>query len=204
MVTKVDDPGYWDNKYIENNSNWDLKTPTPVFISLVENETFIRPSTLLIPGCGKGYDAVYAAEKGYKVTAVDFSEEAIKHAAAMAEEKGVNIDFLQEDIFNLQMNEKFDFIFEYVTYCAINPSRRREFARKMADLLKPGGRLIAIIFPIDGRPGGPPYSIDPIEAYRNFSSFLSLEFFSRDIPSVKPRKGKEVLHIYKKEEFILG
>ena len=92
--------------------------------------------------------------------------------------------------------ENFDFIFEYVTYCAINPERRKEFAQKISSLLKTGGRLISILFPVDRREGGPPFSVDIKEFYKNFSEYLRLEYSSRQINSVKPRKGKEVLQIY--------
>jgi methyl halide transferase len=198
MITSLDDPAFWDNRYSENSANWDLKSPTPQFKSLIDENKLIYPSALLIPGCGKGYDAVYAAAKGYNVTAVDFSESAISYARNLADESGAAVEFLNDDLFELDLKEKFDFIFEYVTYCAINPARRPEFASKLASFLKPEGRLIALLFPIDGREGGPPFNINPIEAYKIFSAFLKLEYYSKNIESVKPRKGKEVLHIYKK------
>jgi methyl halide transferase len=198
MITSVDDSAFWDKRYIENSANWDLKTPTPLFTSLIEEEVFIYPSDILIPGCGKGYDAIYAAEKGFRVTAVDFSEEAIQSARLMANERGAGVNFINKDIFNLNMKGQFEFIFEYTTLCAINPARRNEYASQLASFLKPGGRLLALLFPVDGRPGGPPFNIDQIETYKIFSSFLSLEYYSRNIVSVKPRKGKELLHIYKK------
>jgi methyl halide transferase len=197
MITSIEDPSFWDKRYLENSANWDLKTPTPVFTSLIDKK-FILPASLLVPGCGKGYDAVYAAEKGFSVTAVDFSKQALQFAENMAQEKKLNIEFVNEDIFNLPISSKYDYIFEYTTYCAINPARRREYGEKMASYLKPGGKLIALLFPIDGRAGGPPFNIDPVAAYKDFTAYLELEFYSRIIESVKPRKGKEVLHIYKK------
>jgi methyl halide transferase len=198
MVTSVDDPSFWDKKYLENSANWDLKTPTPLFVSLINKGIHITPSRIFIPGCGKGYDAVFAAEKGFQVTAADFSEQALAFARNLAQEKGVDVNFINVDLFAYDPGIRFDYIFEYTTYCAINPSKRKEYAAKMGDILNPGGKLIALLFPIDGRTGGPPYNIDPLETYRIFSEFLKLEFYSRNIESVKPRKGREVLHIYKK------
>jgi SAM-dependent methyltransferase len=198
VITSIDDPSFWDKRYKDNSANWDLKTPTPFFISLIDKGEFIYPSDIILPGCGKGYDAVYAAEKGFKVTAADFSSEAINFASAMAREKGLSINFINEDIFNINLKEQFDFIFEYTTFCAINPSRRIDYIKKLAEFLKPGGRLIALLFPVDGRAGGPPFNIDPIETYKMISPFLKLEFYSSRIDSIKPRAGREVLHIYKK------
>jgi SAM-dependent methyltransferase len=151
-------------------------------------------------GSGKGYDAVAAAKKNYDVAAVDFSTEAISFSQQLAEEENADINFIKEDFFELgnEYYESFDYIYEYVTYCAVNPRRRKEFAEKISSLLKPGGKLITVIFPIDKRDGGPPFSTDVIEFYRIFSQFLKLEFSSKQINSVKPRKGKEILQVYYK------
>ncbi len=194
----MDDPRFWDNRYIENSSAWDLKTPTPVFVSLIKKGDFMSPGSLFIPGCGKGYDAVYAAEHGYNVTALDFSEQALMFAKQLAAGKDQKVNFLCEDIFNLEEIPQYDYIFEYATYCAINPDRRTEFARKLSSLLKKEGKLIALLFPVDGRLGGPPFNINVTEAYGIFSTYLNLIFSSKVIDSVKPRMGREVLHIYKK------
>ena len=144
---------------------------------------------------------MFAAEKGCQVTAIDFSSTAINYAKELALQKGVNIEFLVEDIFTLKddYSEKFDFVYEYTTYCAINPERRNEFAKKISSLIKKGGRLISVLFPVDKREGGPPFSIDVHEFYKNFSQFLQLEFSSKEINSIKPRKGKEILQVYFKK-----
>lgn len=200
MAEHVDDPGFWDNRYITNGAGWDLKTPTPAFVSLVKKGEYISPGTLFIPGCGKGYDAVFAAEHGFNVTALDFSEQALLQAKKLAAEKQSDVRFLNQDIFTLDEALIYDYVFEYTTYCAINPARRKDYVEKISSLLKPGGRLIALLFPIDGREGGPPYNIDVEEAFSLFSRYLRLELYSKKIDSVKPRTGREVLHIYKKPE----
>lgn len=199
MHNYVDNPEFWDDKYNNSGDKWDLGTPVPVFMSLLNEKRWIKEGmSLLVSGCGKGYDAIAAAKEGLIVTAVDFSEEAIKAAQKNARDENLSVNFLQEDFFLLDenYNGSFDLVFEYTTFCAINPERRGEYAEKMSLLLKPGGRLIAIVFPIDNRPGGPPFSIDMKEFYTLFSRHLKLEYFSREINSVKPRKGKEVLMIF--------
>lgn len=199
MHNYVDNPEFWDDKYNNSGDKWDLGTPVPVFVSLLNEKRWIREGmSLLVSGCGKGYDAIAAARVGLTVTAVDFSEKAIGIAKNNAQDENLSIQFLQEDFFLLDesYNGSFDLIFEYTTFCAINPERRAEYAEKISRLLKPGGRLIAIVFPIDNRPGGPPFSIDMKEFYTLFSRHLKLEYFSRESNSVKPRKGKEVLMIF--------
>ena len=198
MPAETDLPSYWDEKYKRNEADWDLKSANPVFVELMDSGNFMEPGKLLIPGCGKGFDAIAAAKRGFEVTALDFSGEAITFAKKLALEKQTSINFLEEDLFKLdgEYENYFDLIYEYTTYCAIDPGRRNEFAKKIASLLKPGGRLITILFPVEDRPGGPPFGIDPVEVYRNFSRYLKLSFSTNDVNSIKPRKSREIIQLY--------
>lgn len=201
MYVPVDESTYWDERYKMNLTGWDTNRPNPVFAEFLENPIFLKPCKMLIIGSGKGYDAVLAAQKGYDVSAVDFSVEANKYAVKLAQENDVKVNFIARDIFTLG-NERalsFDAVYEYTTYCAINPARRDEFAKKISSFLKTGGRFITVLFPVDNREGGPPFKIDLEEFYKIFSKYLSLEFSTKQINSVKPRKGKEVLQIYYKK-----
>jgi len=201
MYASVDKPAFWEEKYKTNQTNWDIKNANPVLTELLDDSEIIKPGKMLIVGCGKGYDAVFAAEKRYEVTAIDFSLTAIDYAKQLAVQREVNIEFLIEDIFTLNKDytENFDLVYEYTTYCAINPERRNEFAKKISSLIKKGGRLITILFPVDKREGGPPFSIDVQEFYKNFSQYLHLELSTKQINSIKPRMGKEILQIYFKK-----
>ncbi len=214
MYASVDKPAFWEEKYKTNQTNWDTKNANPVFTELLDDSEIIKPGKLLIVGCGKGYDAVIAAEKGYKVTAIDFSSTAIDYAKPLAVQSGVNIEFLIEDIFTLSdyYTESFDLVYEYTTYCAINPERRKEFAKKISSLIKKGGRLITILFPVDKKEDGlprqdfsetgPPFSVDVQEFYKNFSEYLHLELSTKQVNSIEPRKGKEILQIYFKPNVV--
>lgn len=51
------------------------------------------PGKLFLPAEGEGRNAVYAAQGGWEVTAYDFSEEAIKKAMILAQEKKVEFTF---------------------------------------------------------------------------------------------------------------
>jgi methyl halide transferase len=201
MYAPIDKPAYWEEKYIANQTYWDTKSAHPVFKELFNSPGFLKPGKIFIVGCGKGYDAVIAALNGFDVTAVDFSSTAIGFAKQLAAENKVKINFVTKDIFSLSddYNESFDFVYEYTTYCAINPERRKEFALKLSSLLKKGGRLASILFPVDKKEGGPPFSIDVKEFYKNFSEYLQLEFHNRQINSIKPRKGREILQVYIKK-----
>lgn len=200
MIALSDDASFWNEKYKKNESNWDLNSPNPVFVELIKRKELFSAGKLLIAGCGKGYDAVAAANEGYKVTAVDFSSFAINFTKELAYNNSVNLNLVEADIFELDSayTEQFDLVYDYVMYCAINPERRKEYAKKISTLLKVDGKLLALLFPVEKREGGPPYGISVTEFYKNFSEFLKLELATKNINSIKPRAGREVLHIYKK------
>lgn len=195
-----DSASYWDELYRVNMAGWDMRTPTPVFEQLLDAQKFIKPGKILIAGSGKGYDAVLAAKKGWEVYAADFSVTAVKFAKELAGRENVKINFIVEDIFKLDTiyRDYFDYVYDYVTYCAVEPVRRDEYIEKTARFLKPGGKLIALLFPVEKREGGPPYAVDVQEFYNLASRYLTLIFSSKIIDSIKPRKGREVLQIYLK------
>ncbi len=201
-MSDVNKPEFWDTLYQNRNAAWDLKTPTPAFIDLLNSEYFFGRKKILIAGCGYGYDAIEAAKKGFDVTALDFSETAIQFARLLAQRENVNINFLIEDIFNLNemYSNSFEIIFDYVTYCAIDPKRRKEYARKISELLRPDGLFVIILFPIEKRVGGPPFAVDVDEASDIFSENLELILSTDKINSIKPRKGRELLQIYRKAD----
>lgn len=198
--SELDSPEFWNNLYNENKNGWNTGSVYPVFIDLIERK-LLKPCKILIPGCGFGYEAIYAAKNGFEVTALDFSEHAISFAKDLAEKENVNIEFLCEDLFNIKNKENyFDAVYEYTTFCAVNPERRNEFAAKISLLLKKEGKLYSIVFPIDGREGGPPFAVNIIEFYKIYSQHLKLELSLNSINSIKPRKEKEVLQVYVKKD----
>ncbi|GIV45279.1 MAG: SAM-dependent methyltransferase [Ignavibacterium sp.] len=199
-MSDVNKPEFWDELYRNNSAAWDLKTPTPAFIDLLSSEYFEGRRKFLVVGCGYGYDAIEAAKKGFEVTALDFSEKAIEFARSLAQKEKVNINFLVEDFFNLNntFSNSFEIIFDYVTYCAIDPGRRKEYADKIYQLLKPEGIFSIILFPVENRIGGPPFAVDVNEATDLFSEKLELIISTDRINSIKPRKGRELLQIYRR------
>lgn len=201
-MNDVNKSEFWDELYLSNSVAWDLKSPTPAFIDLLRSEYFSGRKKLLVVGCGYGYDAIEAAKNGFEVTALDFSQAAIESAKKLAVKENVNVEFLVEDFFNLKEKylNSFELVFDYVTYCAINPTRRKEYAEKISDVLQPNGIFAIILFPIENRVGGPPFAVDVSEATNYFSWKLELIVSTDKINSIKPRKGRELLQIYRKPD----
>ncbi len=194
----VNSPAYWDELYRQNLAGWDMGTPTPAFVDLLESKQY-EPGKALVLGCGKGHDAVLFARHGFEVTAIDFSPLAIDHARSLAAQSSVPLTLVQDDMFNysLEVAEEFDYVIEYVTFCAIDPVRRAEFASMVSTLMRPSGRFIALFFPLDDREGGPPFAVSMDEVQRLFGRKLELVSIEAPSRSVTPRRGKELLTIWR-------
>jgi peptidase E len=61
-MNEVDHSQFWEDIYLENDTGWDLKGITPVFDS-ISNE--LIQGKVCIVGCGRGYDAIMLAKKGF-------------------------------------------------------------------------------------------------------------------------------------------
>lgn len=201
MKNKVDHPDFWDEIYKNNSAGWDMKSPTPAFIDILKDKKLSLSGKILILGSGYGYDAVEAAKHGLEVTAVDISETAVSFSKQLAENNNVKLNFIVDDFFNLPQKYSgyFDAVYDYVTLCAINPARREEYASMVSEILKCHGKFIALLFPVEDRPGGPPYGLNVDAVSAIFTKYLSLKITTDKINTIKPRRGREVLQIYSKQ-----
>ncbi len=198
-MNNEDNAQFWEDIYLADDTGWDLNGPTPVFEHIAES---LEPRRLCIIGCGRGYDAIMFAKKGFDVTAVDFAPSAISALNELIKEQAVNVNAVQRDIFSLvpEFFRSFDYIIEQTCFCAIHPIRRGEYEVLVKGLLKPDGRLIGLWFPLDKdlKEGGPPYgtTIDEVKSIFNVGWEIEKEEFP-DL-SIEPRKNREKLIIFKK------
>src|SRR5688572_22925855 len=61
---------FWEGRYQEGRTRWDLGGPTPVFAELLESPAAPKPGRTLVVGCGKGHDVLYFARHGFDVLGV--------------------------------------------------------------------------------------------------------------------------------------
>jgi hypothetical protein len=104
---------------------------------------------------------------------------------------------------------QYDFVYDYTFACAIEPSQRNDWAKKQAELVKPGGQLFTLIFPLkpDGseasaaeRARGPPFlwTVAEMKALVEGVGFkqVQLEAAPRSHPG---REGKEFIGVWQRE-----
>lgn len=199
MTLDVNHPEKWEADYVGGTDGWDLGGPNPVFKRLAAGRRF-PPGRMLVPGAGRGHDAREFARHGFQVTAVDFSPTAVKEMKRLSD-PDAPIDVVQDDLFALprQLNGTYDYVLEYTCFCAIDPARRREYADLVERLLKPSGLFIDLAFPLDGRPGGPPFATTEAEILGLFKT-RGFNLVSQEMPrdSIPQRRRAERLMVFRK------
>jgi SAM-dependent methyltransferase len=117
-----------------------------------------RPAqNVLIPGCGSAYEALYLAERGWPVRAIDFAPLAVE---AARRQLGAHADVVEEaDFFAYEPPFSPDWIYERAFLCALPRDRWQDYASRVAELLAPGALLAGFFF-IGATQKGPPFGID--------------------------------------------
>jgi SAM-dependent methyltransferase len=186
----------WENRYQSGDTPWDLQGPTPEFLRLAEEKRLPLKGRALVPGGGRGYDAVWLAKQGLEVDIVDFSPTALLATQELAFKEKVTVHAYNQDFFALPSHgyhqERYDLILEYTFFCAIDPKLRAQYVKAVASLLKPNGLFVGLFFPLQTDKAGPPFEVSREEVKLLFNPNFR---FTTEEPkaSVKPRAGREFL-----------
>jgi len=188
-------PQFWDNRYLNNETGWDMKQVSPplkAYIDSLENKNL----KILIPGCGNAYEAEYLLEKGFKkVTLVDFSKVVTERLKDRY--KGKSISIIHENFFDLQ--GKYDLILEQTFFCALDPSLRKKYVEKCYDLLNDGGKIAGVLFNKKFAPTEPPFIATDEEYGKLFEPFFTFLKFDDCYNSIAPRMGYELFFEFEKK-----
>ncbi|WP_257091566.1 TPMT family class I SAM-dependent methyltransferase [Sphingobacterium sp. E70] len=67
------DKEYWDNRYKNRETGWDIGYASPALIEYAET-VIPKEASILIPGCGNAYEAKALLDKGFKnITLLDIA-----------------------------------------------------------------------------------------------------------------------------------
>jgi SAM-dependent methyltransferase len=129
----------WDERYIQSDTPWDSGVPSQPLKTLLADGK-VKPGRALELGCGTGTNAIFLAQQGFDVTAVDLSPEALKHAREKANNAKVKINFVEADVTNLpDLGEAFPFVFDRGTYHVVRKVNLSGFQKMLAKMVAPTG-----------------------------------------------------------------
>ncbi|RKP26705.1 thiol methyltransferase 1, partial [Syncephalis pseudoplumigaleata] len=198
----------WEQLWQEGMTPWNMGEPSPPLVALFERHAVdisgladTANKKALVPGCGEGHDVVYLAAKGYQATGVDISPTAVEvcRKVVHAQKAGSSARFMLANFFADSLDEPYDLIFDYSFLCAIQPEQRSEWGRRMAELIRPGGLLVTLMFPLDpSLMTGPPFSLS-VEIYHQLlDPAFDVVFEDSDPPSAPDRVGREQLAVWRR------
>ncbi|KAI4986589.1 hypothetical protein ZWY2020_019219 [Hordeum vulgare] len=191
----------WRRCWEQGVTPWDLGEPTPAVVKLVQSGTLPGGgATVLVPGCGGGYDAVAMSGAGRSVVGLDVCDAVIQRARRrLSSASTPDVTFVTADFFTWAPPEPFHLIFDYTFFCALDPSLRPAWAARMEELLRPDGELITLMYLPQDQDSGPPYNttvFDYEEVLKPLGFFI--ESIEDNDVAVEPRKGLEKIARWKK------
>ena len=130
------DAEQWDDRYSESDMVWSAE-PNAFVVTLTSDLT---PGAALDVAAGEGRNALWLAEQGWQVTAVDFSSVAVERGRARP--GGDRIDWQVADVTSYAPQECFDLVL--LCYLQLPRQAMRRVVDHAASWVAPGGHLVVI------------------------------------------------------------
>ena len=135
----------WDQRYIQSDTPWDSGVPSQQLQSFLA-EGKVKPGRVLELGCGTGTNALFLAQLGFDVTAVDLSKAALEHAREKAAQAKVKINFVEADVTAMppDLGGPFPFVFDRETYHIVRKINLSCFQTMLANMVEPAGFYLVL------------------------------------------------------------
>jgi Thiopurine S-methyltransferase (TPMT) len=156
--TTGSDPGFWDRRYRAGRMAWACGGVPGALAEFLKRHP--ARGRALVPGCGLGYEIQAFHAAGWEVLGLDFSHTAVDRARTILGPLADRVCLGNFFTHPLPAGS-FDFIYERTFLCALHPAVWSDYARRMAGLLAPGGRLGGFFF-FGPEEEPPPYPVSPI------------------------------------------
>jgi hypothetical protein len=188
------EPEFWDLRYDARFAPWDAgKVPAQLrFFAAAAR----GPRRVLVPGCGSAWDVRCFAESGWEVIGIDFSHAALAAALPILGPFGDRVR--QADFFAPIAEAPFDVVYERAFLCALSRRQWSDWAKRVGELVAPGGMLAGFFF-FDAGERGPPF---PLHSQAELDALLAPAFERiEDAPSsdsIPVFQGKERWQVWRR------
>ncbi len=187
---------YWENRYQENTARWDLgniSTPIKEYIDQLENKDL----KIIIPGGGNSHEAEYLFNSGFKnVYVIDIATSPLQNIQRRIPSFPKE-HLIQADFFSLDMT--FDLVIEQTFFCALSPTLRPAYVKKMHAILVPNGKIVGLLFGVPLYENHPPFGGNKKEYKELFKPYFDIKVMETATNSVESRTGRELfINMHKK------
>jgi 2-polyprenyl-3-methyl-5-hydroxy-6-metoxy-1,4-benzoquinol methylase len=173
----------WNNEHTSKemlkyhlNEDVDLSSRNKIFIEksvewIAANFGINDKSSICDFGCGPGLYTSRFAERGASVTGIDFSKRSLDYAKNAAKEKGLNIEYANQNYILFDTDKRFDLITMIMCdYCALSPEQRIKLLHKFHKLLNPGGSVLFDVYTLEAYKKREEQSVYEINSLNGFWS----------------------------------
>lgn len=171
----------WNERYAGEELLWSVG-PNRV---LAAETADLSPGRALDLACGEGRNAIWLAQRGWRVTAVDFAEAALAKAARIAGDRGVEVDFVHADLLVwTPPAESFELV--VVLYLQLPAAERRLVLARSAAAVAPGGTFLLVAHDLTNLTegyGGPD----------NPDVLLTAEDVAEELPGLEIERAERIL-----------
>ena len=169
---------FWEQSYLDPNVSTFAKGPTS---DLAEYYGLIPvPSTILDVGCGEGRNAIFLAEQGHIAEGFDLSAAGVAKSQAIAQAKGVDVRFWQQDIADFVFEKTYDVILSHGVLHLPHKDVRDAFIQRAQENTLAGGLHFIGIF------------TNRVPAAPDLAAFTHSLFDVGELPA--KYRGWEILH----------
>ena len=189
------DPEFWELRYGARFAPWDAgKVPARLREFVAASPRALR---VLVPGCGSAHDVGHFAESGWPVVGIDFSAAAVAAAREILGPRAASVR--QADFFAPIAEAPFEMVYERAFLCALPRRMWPDWARRVGELVAPGGLLAGFFF-FDAGERGPPF---PLHGQGELDALLAPAFTRIDdrgvADSIDVFRGKERWQVWQRQ-----
>lgn len=186
---------FWSERYKTGNTGWDIgeiSRPLKEFIDQLEKKDL----QILIPGAGNAWEAEYLFKNGFSgIFVADIAREPLENFSSrlpdFPKDQLLHIDFFE-------IEKEFDLILEQTFFCALPVEKRLDYAKQAHKILRPGGKVVGVLFDFPLTETGPPFGGSKEEYLMYFSRYFNIEILEPCYNSINPRMGNELFFKFQK------
>jgi SAM-dependent methyltransferase len=129
---------------------WNAPTPPDILQQAIEANV-PKNGKIIDLGCGTGNYVIWFAQKGYEVTGVDISKNAIEIAKQSASAVRSRCKFIVADVTQSQpgLRAMFDLAYDWELLHHIFPEDRDIYIKNISHMLRPKGKYLSVCFSED-------------------------------------------------------
>lgn len=129
----------WNERYAKKDLMWSAG-PNVLLESLV---TDLPPGRAIDVATGEGRNAIWLAEQGWQVDAIDFSDVGVSKARTIAESKQLDVNWIVADVCEHQFPSLF-YDLAAVAFLHTAPTERAKWLGAVINSIAPGGYFLYI------------------------------------------------------------